>query len=149
MLPATNAEDGRQNDAWHRVPLKPPLPPLIPGSAEYPGLGRIGDRPLCPRGFSEDVRTRGVRLWRWVRSSDQGDTSPWRGTEPVASVVANFSREKSAVKLGRGSRFGVGTISHSKELPFCRGDRGTTYVAQAFSDGADRKPQVLRDNPGR
>jgi hypothetical protein len=55
MLRATNVEDDRQNDARHRVPLKRPLPPLIPGSAQYPGLGRIGGRPLWPRRFSEDV----------------------------------------------------------------------------------------------
>jgi hypothetical protein len=35
MLLPTDVEDGRQNDAWHRVPLKRLLPPLTPGSAEY------------------------------------------------------------------------------------------------------------------
>ena len=55
MLPPTNVEDGRQNDARRRVPLKRLLAPLTPRSAEYPGLGRIGARPLCPRRFSEDI----------------------------------------------------------------------------------------------
>jgi hypothetical protein len=67
MLPPTNVEDGWQNDARHRVPLKRLLPPLIRGSAAYPGLGRVGGRPLChvvfprmPTARSEIVAMDGV-----------------------------------------------------------------------------------------